>query len=1248
MGFRAFSRRTVFISCSRDMAGAAAVARASVERVSRRMPAGTGWDVFHWEKSDSVWTSDGTWQEHIPRPSDPNCGVVICLFGERVGEVLPGYFPWPEDLAVPPWVAWPEPVAGRSGVTGTLFELIDALHGPRAAGTDRRTVAIFKGASDRLRGKALDPASRKFGFEQEYDRLCEGAKRPPRDVARAYDDQIDALDQTLRAVFHDEKKPFYCFGRADASPQDTLRELDALFERILPELLGAPRADASRREPKGLFSYSPDDHPIFFGRDAEVERALTRLERLAADSSAVPMLLLSGRSGEGKSSVMRAGLTGRLGAGLCADRCGAFVAVDRTVRSLVLGDPLLLLAEALEAALGAPLFDGHGLEDFVETARAGKLAAALGRALGARPGIAGHQTRVFLGLDQLDDVVFEAEQDATLRDRLRLLLATVGDLCRAGLAWSVLTIPADVIPRLEALVPGLDLPAEALRPPGEDDLHHLISRSFAAFRLPPEDVPRLHDEAVEWLRGQEHPGPILPLISALMAEMKRAGDERRKASVGTVTPAEEAPLTLAGVLDRLGERAWAEVTRGVATGWDERLGRLLRQLVVTRIGGGATRGLRNCPLTHPAVAEAGPLVAELQRQRFLYRPDGHSLRLSHEAIVGGWARARTWYEGDRQHQVTLAEIEPKAERWQAERLAGRAGRVLTDLADLEAAALLWMNYCVDTDLLPVDFLRASLSPLVDGFRATGDFLGPKGLNHFRAALVTDDADLVARWRAALEAVDEPLRRVVIDHVHPETGKRTLTSAATWGSSRSVAWLLESGADPMGADRGGWTPLHGAAWRGRVETVRRLLDRAEVDARTDDGWTALHLAAANGHAEVAAVLLERAEVDARTDKGVTPLHLAAQNGHAEVAALLLERGEVDARTDKGWTPLHLAAQNGHAEVAAQLLDRAEVDARGDMGWTPLHRAAANGHAEVAALLLDRAEVDARTDKGFTPLHLAATMGDAEVVTLLLASADIDARMDKGFTPLHSAALNGNAEVAALLLDRAEVNARGDMGFTPLHLAAANGQAEVAALLLDRAEVDARGDMGLTPLHLAAANGQTEVAALLLGRAEVDARTDEGETSLHLAVTTGHAEVATLLLDKGACPHLANAVGDDPSAFAIALGRELVMPRLREKNPDLAISEAAARRLLGDPEKGVLNTIGNAALGLPADVREALKEAIRAAAPESFDAFCDVLEAAVLRLGGDPRYEIARLQAMRRHPPAEAEAMARAAVAGSDKG
>lgn len=146
-------------------------------------------------------------------------------------------------------------------------------------------------------------------------------------------------------------------------------------------------------------------------------------------------------------------------------------------------------------------------------------------------------------------------------------------------------------------------------------------------------------------------------------------------------------------------------------------------------------------------------------------------------------------------------------------------------------------------------------------------------------------------------------------------------AATVGRTRGLEELLA--AEPELArswSPDGFTPLHLAAYFGREDSARLLLERgadANVVAQHDTLEVApLHSAAAGGHESIVQLLLEAgADPNARQPGGFTPLHSAAQNGDRESAELLLERGaDPSATTDEGKTAAQLAASAGHDELA----------------------------------------------------------------------------------------------------------------------------------------------------------------------------------------------------------------------------------------------------------------------------------------------------------------------------------------------
>lgn len=143
-------------------------------------------------------------------------------------------------------------------------------------------------------------------------------------------------------------------------------------------------------------------------------------------------------------------------------------------------------------------------------------------------------------------------------------------------------------------------------------------------------------------------------------------------------------------------------------------------------------------------------------------------------------------------------------------------------------------------------------------------------------------------------------------------------AALEGDLVTVQRLVERGTSPDTSDQEGNSLLMLAARAGHVTVVSYLLARkATVNARSRFGDTALLAASLKGHVEVAKVLLAGgAELN---PPGWTPLHYAAFEGRAEMVKFLLDKGAgKNAVAPNEYTPLMLAVRNGHEEAARALL------------------------------------------------------------------------------------------------------------------------------------------------------------------------------------------------------------------------------------------------------------------------------------------------------------------------------------------
>lgn len=164
------------------------------------------------------------------------------------------------------------------------------------------------------------------------------------------------------------------------------------------------------------------------------------------------------------------------------------------------------------------------------------------------------------------------------------------------------------------------------------------------------------------------------------------------------------------------------------------------------------------------------------------------------------------------------------------------------------------------------------------------------------------APLAALYAGHMALADELAGRSAPLDVHE--------SAAFDDNGRLRALLRENPGAVAAWSLDGWQPLHLAAYFGRVEAVRQLLDLdAPVDepSRNTLRVTALHAAASASHSEIVWLLIAAgASVNSRQRGGSTALHLAAAAGDADSARALLSAGaKADAKNDAGHKPADVA-------------------------------------------------------------------------------------------------------------------------------------------------------------------------------------------------------------------------------------------------------------------------------------------------------------------------------------------------------
>ena len=172
--------------------------------------------------------------------------------------------------------------------------------------------------------------------------------------------------------------------------------------------------------------------------------------------------------------------------------------------------------------------------------------------------------------------------------------------------------------------------------------------------------------------------------------------------------------------------------------------------------------------------------------------------------------------------------------------------------------------------------------------------------------------------------------------------------------------------------------------------------ADINGRNKDGNTALHLAAFFGRADVAKLLLENgANPQARNNDGETPVDVLYVNW--ETTAFIGNLVGVDTGKED-----IAAMKTGRNDVAKLFGVKGTFDDAGTSSAQNLSAAAFTGDlTAMKKALADGADPNAKDPQsGGTLLSTAALMGHTKVVALLLEhGADINAKSRDGGTALH---------------------------------------------------------------------------------------------------------------------------------------------------------------------------------------------------------------------------------------------------------
>ncbi|HEX4817218.1 MAG TPA: AAA family ATPase [Nonomuraea sp.] len=538
---------------------------------------------------------------------------------------------------------------------------------------------------------------------------------------------------------------------------------------------------------RGLWPFQADHAPIFYGREQDTARLLGKVsERLRGPG----LVVVTGASGAGKSSLVRAGLLPAMALGTLPEPG------SEAWPHLVLtptGDPLTELAVHLSPHVGLS-------PDILRRALAGQPEQAH---LVVRTALAGGgaQARLVIVVDQFEEVYTLAGDDAGAKAFVTALVtaATVpavpgrspagtasggGDARPAALV--VMAVRGDFVDRCAAdpaLVEALQEGQFVVGPMTGPELRRAITGPAAAAGLRLEEG--LADAVLDELGA--HPGAgALPLLSQAMLAtwQNRDGDRLTLRGYG-----------LGGGVAHAVQTSAETVFAGLTPRRQDLARHLFRHMtVLSAEGRPARRPVRHRELDEHA-DDRGDVraVTEAFAAHRLVVLGAATAEIAHDCLLRSWPRLRGWLHEDQADHALRRELLDDAHAWEQH---GRDPSFLYRGIRLSAVHGAWARWAEAPDRHPPlgrtaeEFLAACDQAAARAARAAG-----RRRRWARAAIACLTALTMIASAAALvavrsaEAAEQERRRALSRQVAAQSLNLSSTDAVTQGLLAVASWRI---------------------------------------------------------------------------------------------------------------------------------------------------------------------------------------------------------------------------------------------------------------------------------------------------------------------------------------------------------------------------------------------------------------------------------------------------------------------------
>ncbi|MBK1645033.1 hypothetical protein CKO25_10290 [Thiocapsa imhoffii] len=655
-----------------------------------------------WE--EEALTAAQSFQAGLLRPSE--CEIVLVMLWTRLGT----------PLAEDPY----------GGMTGTEWEFVDAVRA--SAHTGRPEVLVYKKSAPRM----VDVNDAEATREALADR--------------------HRLDAFFREHFFNPDGSFSRAFREFANDRSFRQLLETQLRKLLNRRISAERrlaADAGdwRGSPfRDGVSFELKDERVFTGRETESRELIGRLDHLQGAGRG--LLLLSGASGVGKSSLIRAGLLPRLVRpflfpGIAGCRWG-LVELGRET-------PLAALSRALAGTgMLGPALDAFGLDrERLErlllsepAVAADQIQAALNQ-LGAAPAMRGTgvegRLQLAIIIDPLDPLF---ESAAGVVPGARDLVRALARLAAREGVWVIASLRSDHLERLADLPELVTLLDEhswyQVEPPPPARIRQVIEIPARMAGIEYEAMTGADSQGlVEILEAEasrlEHwPAVLAPALNAIYRRATETASVSADAPIHRVlTLADYRQVGgLSGTLLHRAETLWTDLDAALQGA----LPVLCRALVALEGGGRSQLAARKGDL---GTLRRNPMVAQLLERLIAAR------LIVADAVVDPGGR-RDCGQGPPTLIESLRQLLAQSgEEWR-ERLRGKGtAPVLEDLGTERGFALAG---------------ESELSPVIPGTAAPADATPAPNWAEHRPVVTLIHPVLFQHWSPVRDWLDEPAHR----------------------------------------------------------------------------------------------------------------------------------------------------------------------------------------------------------------------------------------------------------------------------------------------------------------------------------------------------------------------------------------------------------------------------------------------------------------------------------------------------------